>query len=546
MFILVFTASYSLESKVVFQSPSKLLTQKKYRKLLKNGGDGLKVIKINQKTDLYFVVTKKTKKVVGQLRKIKIRYKENKKKKIFIFGIFTRKKRAVRFQKRIKSNGILNVKIIKETRTVVYVIEKNEAFKLFNMSDLKNETSFEVKADELFYREDDNGGEAWLEWKFESRFIISDYNLDLVYMARRGVGKKLEEKIESFEGTGIETNFDQTNIKLGFHSFLWGKMDETSTFFDHVRQDYTQFMSMDLAERTIGYPGISVEYSGGIFSLGIFVVYNNKENILPDEGGNWSFFRREKKEFFGVELNDQFATILSGAGIKENEETNFDIGIKTDWSLGNTDVSFIFLKYLRPMPYFRINADFLNGYVSGIPLPVLLAEYNDQLILFDREEIMKFGVDFSTNIGANILKGEVSFLTGNFITLNNYLIEETEKIDFGLSLESDYLDGKLKMFLQANGQSILEEEELYLDQKHNLMASCELQYIIKDEVFDIKGRYVRDIKENASHFRFGSYYRPELNITLKVEYHDYRGSNLKSFGFFDDNDLFVIGLDVIF
>jgi hypothetical protein len=460
------------------------------------------------------------------------------------------KKKVIRAYKQLKKKGMTNLKIVKQ--------KKSKIFKLIQVLD-EDQVETSVPWDWSYVispyfhggipkqYDDDQGNEintqdAWFGGKVKTEGIKGDYSLQLAYQSDWGVESNTQTHIEDFEETQFTISFDNSTVKVGYMSFLWGKLDESSSFHDHIPQDYTRFITTDLAKRALGSPGLFWELQGEEWLFESFIV-QNKKSILPKESSKWSSFNRQEGRFINNELDSTLTGLLQSSGIREFNKEGLDAGLRLGRSFNDLDFTLIALRYTRPFPYLLINQDVIQDFNNGGSLPLLFVTNKEQFIWLKNEEINKGGFDFAYSQGPNIFRGELSYGQGFFTTKSNFIQGESDRVDYGLSWERDFLDGNLKLLWQLNGARLMEDKATYIDKRDAQAASLFIQYTIKEEMLDIEARIAEDIAAKGNYTRVSLLYRPQLNTTLKLEYHSFSGPDGQGLGFFKKNDYFLLGMN---
>lgn len=337
----------------------------------------------------------------------------------------------------------------------------------------------------------------------------------------------------------------------GFLHVDWGRMENASVINQLSRNDRSRGEIDSSNEQAMASFILRLEYfldQQQNRKIDVILVPKIQRNYLPREGSIWHPVDSHNLAVQGIGSNPRLERFVKVGKISISEESSRAFGLRfSDRDDESFDYAWNLIYYGDLDPYVHLSRPFVED-LNRPEVEEAAAIYfihKQNLISLSYRPHTLIGFDFSQDLQNVLWKGEVAYITNNYLTRKNYTLVDSDKIEMATSWHWPWKGPNINLQLQLNAYHYFSDDQVF-DHTTDFSLTSKMQFVWARELYALEPLISWSLIENGKMVGTKFYYKGMDNLDFYSYWLHFMGPRSSQMGFAQNNSLVGLGLKMFF
>lgn len=376
-----------------------------------------------------------------------------------------------------------------------------------------------------------------------------------VYRPNANVEARLGARIEGTYQSGAERideagiDYGETFLRwrgkhfsttAGAQKVLWGRLDGDAPTDRLSAQDLTRGPLDELADRRRAVPAVRFEGFTDALKLDLVWLPKFRTAELPDNASLWSLYNQTTGRILGLENSPLSRELIIHGSFEDQDTDDSAWGVRLSKLGKSFDYALTVQRTPHAAPYFTLSSQVRENLALGMDVSTALASATGPTFLGIHPLTWVGGGDLGIAIGATTWRFEVAHLSDVPVTRKDYSVDTVPAIDWGAGVEFYPRDGDTRVVTQITGYQLLETENILdLDKAYHLNG--DLETVLGRDRWRLSLSYAIGLSNRELYVSPKIVYSGWTRNEIYLSYHAFSGEELTVGGFYQNNDMVILG-----
>lgn len=334
---------------------------------------------------------------------------------------------------------------------------------------------------------------------------------------------------------------ERLRVTLGPQVIPWGRIDEVAPTDRLSVLDLTRFMLDDLEDRRRAVTALRIEGFVSDFKADLVWIPRFRPAELPDQESLWYPVDRRRGAVLGIPSDPVLTGLVQGGTFAEAPEDNdHQVGLRLSRAGRELDAALTVQYARQSAPYFELSPTVRGAVLAGAEPRAAAASGPETTFQARYPKGWLIGGDLGLAALGATWRFEAAYVSDLPATTQDLRYVTKRGVDWGIGTEFFPGDGETRITLQVLGHHLLDAGEV-VDWQRTYAATGEIE-----STFD-RARWRATLRFWAGLNQDSVYLNPSLAFLgwapheLYLAVHGFSGEDGTAGGFYEDNDLLVLG-----